>query len=407
MANVLVLNSGSSSLKYQVFAMPDGTLLAWGMAERIGLGDSLLVQEWGDPLRSLPRQQVDLADHLAALARVLDDLQSAGLAWDVVGHRVVHGGRHFREPTLITNDVLTTLEDTAPLAPLHAPANLAGIRACLERYPGIPQVAVFDTAFHASLPEHAARYAIPDAWHRQWGVRRYGFHGISHGYLTERAAHLLQRNQEDVHLVLLHLGHGASISAVARGRCVETSMGLSPAEGLVMATRSGDVDPTLAAHLERLAGLDSIQVADALNRDSGLKGLCGLADMRQVLAARAKGDAAAGLAFDVYIHRIRKYLGAYLAILGRADAIVFSGGVGEHAPDIRAAVCQNLEELFGIALDAQLNTTMVGLEGAIHRTPSRIPVWVIPTREEWTIARDTWAMLDQTLPQEGAGTSMT
>jgi acetate kinase len=395
---VLVLNGGSSSIKYQLRAMPDGALLASGLLERLGESECLLEHGRYDDDGAFTKQQTRLAapepiQALPSLFTVLEEI-SVATRIEAIGHRVVHGGERFDAPVRLDAEVIEAIRELTPLAPLHNPVSLALIEACLARYPDRPQVAVFDTAFHQTLPEAAYRYPVPAIWRHQFGARRYGFHGISHGYLARRAAELLDRDPETTNLILLHLGNGASACAVRGGRSVDTSMGMTPMEGLVMGTRAGDLDPALPFHLGRVAGLTPDAIEHALNHDSGLRGLCGEHDMRAILHRRAQGDAAAGLAFDIYVRRIRKYIGAYLVELGQVDALVFSAGVGEHAPEVRAEVCAGLDA-FGLRLDATLNTAATGAEAALHHRDSRSAIYLIPTREELEIARATWLRLQQ------------
>jgi acetate kinase len=367
MSRVLVINSGSSSVKYRLFG--DGETLARGIMERIG--------ERGG----------DAANHRDALRRILNSLPLDGLA--AVGHRVVHGGRHFTEPALIDDEVVAAIEEMVPLAPLHNPANLAGIAATRTLLPDTPQVAVFDTAFHHTLPEAAATYAISPRLSERFDIRRYGFHGTSHAYVARRTAELLQRPLADVNIITLHLGNGASACAVAGGRSVATSMGLTPLEGLVMGTRSGDLDPAVIFHLHRVAGFAVDEIDKMLNYRSGLLGLAGVNDMRRLLELRAAGDPAAVLAFDVYCYRIRSYVGAYYAQLGQLDAITFTAGVGEHNPAIRAAALAGLTRL-GIEIDDsrnQLDAAVISPDGA------EVMVCVIPTDEEQEIATQALAAL--------------
>jgi acetate kinase len=380
-ARVLVLNSGSSSVKYQLLDLGAG-------------GPS------GDPdVRRLARGTVErVRDHDAAVDAVLDDL-AAHLAEGpplAVGHRVVHGGDRFSAPAVVDDDVLAAVDQLAALAPLHNPAAAAGIRAARDRLPGVPQVAVFDTAFHATLPASARTYAVPGEWRERYGVRRYGFHGTSYAHLVREASRALGRPAGDVDLVALHLGNGASACAIRGGRSVDTSMGLTPLAGLVMGTRSGDVDPSVPGHLARVAGLTPQEVDDALEHASGLVGLAGAGDMRDVLQRRADGDSDAALAVDVYCHRVKTYVGAYLAVLGRADAVVFTGGVGENAAPVRAASLAGLEG-FGIAVDPARNAAGAqrGEDGRGARPVSpdgaAVPVLVVPADEELEIARQAAA----------------
>ncbi|MEU7930557.1 acetate/propionate family kinase [Micromonospora echinofusca] len=365
---VLVLNCGSSSVKYRLF---DGDrVIDKGTVERVG-------EAGGGP-----------ADHETAVRAILDGLDLNGLA--AVGHRVVHGGKRFGEPVLVDDAVLTAIRDLIPLAPLHNPANLTGIEVTRAALPQVPQVAVFDTAFHHTLPEAAATYAIERATAERYGIRRYGFHGTSHAYVSRRTAELLGRPYAEVNTITLHLGNGASACAVAGGRSVATSMGMSPLEGLVMGTRSGDLDPTVIFHLRREGGLSVDEIDDLLNHRSGLLGLTGANDMREVLARRADGDPAATLAFDVYCRRITGYVGAYYALLGRVDAVTFTAGVGEHAAPVRAAALAGLERL-GIAVDPERNAgsgdRVVSPEGA------EVTVCVVGTDEEREIALQTRAVV--------------
>ena len=369
MKQALVLNSGSSSIKYQLLDMDDRERLAVGIVERIGESSG------------------SVADHAAGMRVVLDELQEAldrsNLA--AVGHRVVHGGDRFRGPTKIDDEVCDTIRDLIPLAPLHNPANLTLIEAARSAFPDTPQVAVFDTAFHQTLPAHAYTYAVPKEWREDLGVRRYGFHGTSHQYVSRRAAELLGRRPEEVNMIVLHLGNGASVCAVREGKSVDTSMGLTPLEGLIMGTRSGDLDPAVPAYIARQTGRGAEEIDATLNKESGLLALAGSNDLRDIDAAATKGDEAARLALDAYCYRIRKYIGAYLAALGRVDAVVFTAGVGENSAMVRAGAVAGLEKL-GIAVSPKRN----GQESKEARYIS--PYWaetavlVVPTDEEIEIA---------------------
>ncbi|MEV6007610.1 acetate kinase [Streptomyces sp. NPDC051976] len=374
---VLVLNSGSSSVKYQLLDMTDRSRLASGVVERIG-------------------EPGGAADHTAALDEVSRELAGRGLGLDsprlaAVGHRVVHGGTRFTAPTLITDEVVAAIEDLVPLAPLHNPANITGIRVARELRPDLPQVAVFDTAFHATLPEAAARYAIDLATADRYGIRRYGFHGTSHAYVSRATAALLGRTPADTNVIVLHLGNGASASAVRGGVCVDTSMGLTPLEGLVMGTRSGDVDPAVVFHLERVGGMGTDEIDTLLNKRSGLLGLCGDNDMREIGRRMAEGDSAAQLAFDVYTHRLRRYIGAFMAVLGRVDAIAFTAGVGENSAAVREAALLGLDNL-GVRMDSVRNAVRGSGARLISADSSRVAVAVVPTDEELEIARDTYSL---------------
>lgn len=306
---------------------------------------------------------------------------------------MVHGGLRFTEPTVITDEVLKEIERLVPVAPLHNPANITGIRTAQALRPDLPQVAVFDTAFHTTMPEYAARYAIDVETADAHRIRRYGFHGTSHAYVSRKTAELLGRAPKDVNVIVLHLGNGASASAVAGGRCVETSMGLTPLEGLVMGTRSGDIDPAVTFHLKRVAGMSADEIDVLLNKKSGLVGLCGDNDMREIRRRIDEGDARAALAFDIYVHRLKKYIGAYSAVLGRVDAVVFTAGVGENSSPVREAAIGGLEEL-GLVVDADLNAVRSGEPRLISPDYARVAVAVVPTDEELEIANQTFALVD-------------
>lgn len=334
-----------------------------------------------------------LADHASALEHVAGRLAEAGTVGEsnglaAIGHRVVHGGEAFREPRLVDDRVIETIRALSPLAPLHNPANLLGIEVARARWPEVPQVAVFDTAFHQSIPPRAYRYAVPDAWYRVHGVRRYGFHGTSHAYVAKQIARELGRPLEELNLIVLHLGNGASVTAIANGKSLDTSMGLTPLEGLVMGTRGGDIDPGVLLHMAGHAGMGFDEIASSLNHESGLIGLCGAGDMRDILGREAAGDETARLALDVYVYRIRKYIGAYAAALGRVDAIVFTAGVGENSPDIRERACANLDAM-GVRLDAARNQAPASGARPIHAEGATVAVWVVPTNEELEIAEQT------------------
>jgi acetate kinase len=387
---VLVLNSGSSSVKYQLLDMRDSSRLASGLIEHIGEPDGV-------------------ADHEAALKIVSEELRRDGLGLDseelaAIGHRVVHGGLAFTEPAVIDDAVLAEIESLVPLAPLHNPANLTGIRTARSLRPDLPQVAVFDTAFHTTIPEYAARYAIDVETADPHRIRRYGFHGTSHAYVSRGAAELLGKDPSEVNVIVLHLGNGASASAVAGGRCVETSMGLTPLEGLVMGTRSGDIDPAVVFHLGRVAGMSLDETDELLNKKSGLTGLCGANDMREILRRRDEGDGSARLAIEIYLHRLKKYIGAYTAVLGRVDALVFTAGVGENAAPVREAAVAGLEGL-GLAVDAGRNAVRSVLPRIISPDGARVAVAVVPTDEEFEIARETYRLIGENRETGTAGSA--
>ncbi|MFF8647388.1 acetate kinase [Streptomyces griseoluteus] len=393
---VLVLNSGSSSLKYQLLDMRDSSRLAVGMVERIGEQTSRLrhtLVATGDSRE----HSGPIADHETALKSVAEELARDGLGLDspelaAIGHRVVHGGMFFTEPTVIDDSVLTEIERLIPVAPLHNPANLTGIRTATALRPDLPQVAVFDTAFHTSMPESSARYAIDPKIADRYRIRRYGFHGTSHAYVSRETARLLGKAPEEVNVIVLHLGNGASASAVERGRCVDTSMGLTPLEGLVMGTRSGDLDPAVIFHLARVGDMSMDEIDTLLNKRSGLFGLCGDNDMREIRRRVDEGDEAAALAFDIYIHRIKKYIGAYYAVLGQVDAVAFTAGVGENAAAVRSAAVAGLDGL-GLAVDEELNAVRSDGARLISPTSARVAVAVVPTDEELEIATQTYALV--------------
>ena len=402
--NVLVVNAGSSSLKFQVIATDlerikqDGDeRLIRGEVERIG-GEAIITTQHRDGSRQ--KSTAPLRDTSAALDHVLrwlasdrsgiTEIQSLG---DIhaVGHRVVHGGELFSESALVTDQVLKGIEDCIDLAPLHNPNNIKGIQAAREIFgQKVPQVAVFDTAFHTSIPEHAYLYAVPYHLYRRHRIRRYGFHGTSHRYVAYRYRHLRKLTREQTHIISLHLGNGCSAAAIRGGRSVDTSMGMTPLEGLVMGTRSGDLDPAIVNLIATKEGLSAHEVDALLNTQSGLLGVSGLTNDMRVLQEELKlnDDRRVRLATDVFCYRARKYIGAFLACMGGADAVVFTGGIGENSPDIRAAICQGLEWA-GLHLDKEQNQKVIGAEGPITADGSTLLAYVIPTDEELLIARDT------------------
>lgn len=392
---VLVINCGSSSIKYRLFDMAEERELASGLMERIGQPPAVVKHKtatWkhegnediGDYESGIRRIVQLLADSHDPVLQGADELLG-------VGHRVVHGGEAFQDSTLVDNGVLKAIEDTIPLAPLHNPANYAGIKAAQHAFRGIPQVAVFDTAFFQTLPKQAYLYAIPYEWYEQWRIRRYGFHGTSHRYVSARAAQVLARPQAN--LITLHLGNGCSMACIKGGKAIDTTMGLTPLEGLVMGSRSGDIDPAIIFHLAERGVMDYPQIREALEKKSGLIGISGVSrDMRDVESAAAAGNERAQMAFKVFAHRARKYVGAFLAELGRCDGIVFTGGIGENDALMREAILENLEPL-GISLDATANRVASG-EARISSADSKVAVMVVPTNEELMIARDTLRLIN-------------
>lgn len=391
---VFVLNAGSSSLKYQLVQPESGTVVAHGVVERIGESEAKVVLVRGDDTKEFIGE---IADHRAGLAKALElsrvqdrDLTSEGIT--AVGHRVVHGGPKFYKPTVIDDDVIEAINELEDLAPLHNPVNVLGIEAIRELLPDVPSVAVFDTAFFHGLPDHVATYAIDRELAKKHDIRRYGFHGTSHEYVSGVTAEFLGADRENLNQIVLHLGNGASASAIEGGRPVETSMGLTPLEGLVMGTRSGDVDPGVVMYLRRSADMDVDQIDTMLNRKAGLKGLSGENDFRALTEKVEEGDADATLAYKVYVHRLRKYIGAYMVTLGRTDAIVFTAGVGENAPKLRADSLAGLES-FGIQIDPERNAARSREPRIISTDDSAVTVLVVPTNEELAIARQSVAAL--------------
>lgn len=358
---VLVVNSGSSSLKYQVVDTDSGESLVSGLIERV-------------------------EDHAVAFRQMVQDLEASGITPQAVGHRVVHGGEKFSEPTLIDAAVIAAIEELIPLAPLHNPGNLAGIRGALAAFPGLPQVAVFDTAFHQTMPASAYRYAIDRELSEKYGIRRYGFHGTSHSFVAKAAASFL--GKETFTGIVLHLGNGGSACAVKDGKSQNTSMGLTPLQGLVMGTRSGDIDPAIVMYLARVANLSLDEIDGTLNKNAGLKGLTGHADLRDVHALAEQGDQSAVEALEVYALRVKQYIGAYLAQLGEIDAIVFTAGVGENSDAMRQQICAGLEHL-GIEIDSEHNRAKSKAERDIASKDSKVRILVIPTNEELEIAKQT------------------
>lgn len=389
---ILVLNSGSSSIKYQLFRSDDWETVASGSVARIGEAQGELEGSWmtADGGSDSCRQNLPIESHQEGLERIVARLRDSGVLADesdllAVGHRVAHGGEAFHAPTLVDDSVVAAIRDMIPLAPLHNPANLAGIDVARRLFPAVPQVAVFDTAFHQTMPPTSYLYAIPENLYREHRVRRYGFHGTSHHYVAKRASAFLGVSLSDCNLITLHLGNGASAAAIRNGESLDTSMGLTPLEGLVMGTRCGDIDPAIHFYLAEKLGLDSDALDDLFNRKSGLLGLCGVNDMREIHRRVEGGDQQAELAVGVFCHRLKKYLGAYYAELGRVDALVFTGGIGENDADVRLRTCEGLEGL-GIRLDEQANLSTHRGERAVSDRASPVKILVIPTNEELEIA---------------------
>jgi acetate kinase len=399
---ILVINCGSSSLKYQLFDMTTSTALASGLIERIGESQGLLTHTnhaGTDDETKIVREE-PIADHEAGMRRAQELLADpeTGIVADAsdiqaVGHRIVHGGETFRASVRITPEVMAVIEKTIPLAPLHNPPNLMGIRVAQELFPDAPQVAVFDTAFHQTMPPHAYHYALPYEYYEELRVRRYGFHGTSHKYVAAEAAGLLERPLGELNLVTAHLGSGASICAIAKGRSIDTSMGMTPLGGVMMGTRGGDLDPGVLMFIADQKGYSVAEIDRVLQKESGLKGICGSNDMRDIHARAADGDERARLALDMFIHRIRQYMGAYFFELGKVDALVFTAGIGEHDPLTREKCCEGLEP-FGVLLDREKNKAGRGQARETSKSDSPVKVFVIPTNEELEIARQTLEVLN-------------
>ncbi|HNQ35451.1 MAG TPA: acetate kinase [bacterium] len=390
---VLVINSGSSSIKYQLFEMPRSEVIARGLLEKIGEEISPFRQKSGRGEVEIKTRVPDHEAGLNLIIRSITDPETGVVASRneiaAVGHRVVHGGEEFTGSVLITPRVMAKIRKYADLAPLHNPPNLMGIRAARKFLPGAVQTASFDTAFHTTIPDKAALYAIPHHFYHRYRIKRYGFHGTSHRYVARRLAEILKRDKTELNLITCHLGNGCSITAIEQGRSVDTSMGLTPLEGLVMGTRSGDLDPAIIFYLAD-KGYNPKEINNILNKQSGLLGLSGQSnDMRNLVALREGGDPRAALAIDIFCYRLRKYLGAYLAVLGRTDAIIFTGGIGENNPLIRTLTLQGLEGL-GIRLDEKRNRLTRAVEGEISAPGAPIRVYIIPTNEELRIAGDAY-----------------
>lgn len=391
-----VINSGSSSIKYQVIEMKTETVLATGLVERIG-EDSGRLKNVFLPGSATQREIVieqPIADHYSGMMLVINLLtdKEKGIVKDAseisaIGHRVVHGGEDFRASTRITPKVIEAIQRNIPLAPLHNPANLDGIRVAMELFPAVFQVAVFDTAFHQTMPPHAFMYALPYALYEQDRVRRYGFHGTSHRFVAGECARLLGKPLDESNLITVHLGNGCSVTAIENGQSIDTSLGMTPLEGLVMGTRCGDLDPAIHLFLKQNKGMELEAIDQMLNKESGLKGLCGMNDMRDIHQAIADGNKQAATALDVATYRNRKYIGAYMAVLGRVDGIVFTAGIGENDDVVRAESLKGLE-VFGVRLDAEKNSVRSKEARCISTPDSSVKVFVIPTNEELAIARE-------------------
>ncbi len=390
---ILVINCGSSSLKYQILEMTTETLLCKGLVEKIGItGSTITHEKIGENKLVL---EYAMKDHKAAIEQVLQVIRDKeyGVVKSMdeigaVGHRIGHGGERYNRSVIVTDDVIKAITDCIPLAPLHNPANLLGISACQSLMPGTPNVAVFDTAFHQTMPPESYIYAIPYEYYKKYGIRRYGFHGISHKYVAEKASQMLNINLDDLKIITCHLGNGASVSAIKRGKCIDTSMGFTPLEGLVMGTRSGDIDPAIVTYIREKENLPQGKVNEILNKRSGMLGISGVSsDFRDIEAAVAEGNERAALALKVFAHKVKFYIGAYIAEMNGVDAIVFTAGVGENDVTMRELICNEMGNL-GIKLDLVKNKVR-GKETIISMDDSKVKILLVPTNEELMIARDT------------------
>lgn len=395
---ILVLNCGSSSIKYALYDMDSKTVMTSGGAERVGLDGAFVKVK----LANGDKRQImhDIPEHTEGVKFIFSLLTDPEIGVikdlkeiDAVGHRMVHGGEKFNKSVVLNDEVLKVFEECNDLAPLHNPANLKGVKAVQELMPGLPQVGVFDTAFHQTMPDYAYMYAVPYELYEKYGVRRYGFHGTSHRYVSQRVCDFLGVKAEDKKVITCHIGNGGSVAAVDGGKCVDTTMGLTPLEGVMMGTRSGDIDGGAVAFIQKKLGLDADGISDLLNKKSGVLGISGISsDMREIDAAAESGDPKAVLALAMYNYRIKKYIGAYAAAMGGVDIVVFTAGVGENQSSMRAEVCRNMEWM-GIKLDEEKNKTVRGVEAVISTPDSKVTVVVIPTDEELMIASDTMALL--------------
>ncbi|MDR1729793.1 MAG: acetate kinase [Prevotellaceae bacterium] len=395
---ILVLNCGSSSVKYKLIDMPSANVLEQGGLEKLGLKDSFLKHSKGEGEKKIIQKEI--AEHTAGIEFILQVLTDPGSGVlnslseiDAVGHRVVHGGEKFNSSVRITNEVIAQIEECIPLAPLHNQANLKGIRAIEKLMPEVPQVAVFDTAFHQTMPQEAFMYALPYEFYEEKGVRRYGFHGTSHHYVSQKAFETLNIKPEGSRIITCHIGNGGSITAVKDGKSIDTSMGMTPLEGLVMGTRVGDIDAGTITYLMKECKYDADQISEILNKKSGLLGISGVSsDMRDVQGKIAEGNKRAELAVEMFQYRVKKYIGSYIAALGGLDVLVFTGGIGENNAKIRELICENME-YFGIRIDKNINAETIGEQRILSPEGAKVTVIVIPTDEELMIASDTQRIL--------------
>ena len=394
---ILVLNCGSSSIKYALYNMDDKSVMTSGGAERVGLDGAFVKVK----LANGEKKQImhDIPEHTEGVKFIFSLLTDPEIGViksldeiNAVGHRMVHGGEKFTESVVITPEVIKAFEAVSDLAPLHNPANMKGVNAVSELMPGLPQVGVFDTAFHQTMPAKAYMYAVPYELYEKYGVRRYGFHGTSHRYVSKRACEFLGIPQQGCKMITAHIGNGGSLAAVVDGKCVDTTMGLTPLEGVMMGTRSGDIDGGAVTFIQKKLNLDADGVSNLLNKKSGVQGLCGYSDMRDVESAAKSGDKKAEVAQASYFYRIKKYIGAYAAAMGGCDVLVFTAGVGENQTGMREAACEGLE-FMGIKIDKAVNATVRGKEAVISTPDSKVKVVVIPTDEELMIATDTMTLV--------------
>ena len=391
--NVLVINCGSSSLKYQLINSDTEDVLAKGLCERIGIDGRLVYQKAGSDKEIT---ECAMPTHKEAIQFVLDALTNDKTGAikslkevDAIGHRIVHGGEKFASSAVITDEMIATVEECNDLAPLHNPANLIGIRVCSELMPGVPQVGVFDTAFHQTMPAKAYLYGLPIEYYKKYKVRRYGFHGTSHSFVSKRAVEFLGLDKDNSKVIVCHLGNGSSISAVQNGKCVDTTMGLTPLEGVVMGTRSGNIDPAIMEFIAKKENLDIAGMMNVLNKKSGLLGMTGISsDFRDVRKASEEGNERAALALDAYRYRVAKYIGSYVAALNGVDAITFTAGVGENSWEMRSEICEYLGYL-GVEVDEEKNKAAIGEQAVISTPDSKVKIIVLPTNEELAIARET------------------
>lgn len=394
---ILVINCGSSTIKYKLLDISENKILLRGVFEDIGQQRVQHSYTWFNNQNQQQENNDALfnADYAAYFKAIVDIIRTLKCkSPTAVGHRVVHGGEEFIKPTLINSTVIAKIEQLSVLAPLHNPINLQGIRLCIDLFPNLPHIAVFDTAFHQTMPDYAYRYPIAESWYADHDIRKYGFHGASHQYVAQQAANYLQKPLATLNLITLHLGNGDSITAIQQGQCIDTSMGFTPLAGLMMGTRCGDIDPAIPLYMQQTTNIGPEQVSDELNHHSGLLAVAGSQDMREILKQSNNGDPASELALNMYCYRIKKYIGAYLAILGRVDAIIFTAGVGENSAEIRSQCCQQLES-FGINIDAALNEQAIDDISTINTNTSPIKLLVIKTNEERQIANEVIAFIKE------------